>query len=284
MFDIKYTQNKYRNTDELKKIIKGLEISGKDIVLDIGAGSGAITKELSKYAGRVLAYEIDEKYFDNLQRDLSGYSNVSLLNKDFLKEPLPKEKFKVFSNIPFAFTSDIIRKITSEKSQMEEAYLFIQKESAERFIGEPKNTQISAILSYIYEMRIIKSFKRTEFKPIPNVDTVLLKIKRKNYIGKDFYLYRDFITYIFNQRNSNVLSTFKRLFTYDQLKYIRRYLNENALIKPGEIPNKYYFEIFNIFIKNGVKYRNVVNGYYNKYLSMHSHIEKRHRTTSSSME
>jgi len=278
MLDIKYSQNLYTNKEKLKEIIKLSEINFSDIVLDIGAGTGIITEELSRYAKQVIAYELDQKYFKKLEEKFKNNSNVVLKNENFLNVQLPKKTFKIFSNIPFFVTADIINKITDVNSKLEEAFLFVQKESAERFAGEPKNTQIATILSFMYEIKIREKFQKKDFKPMPNVDIVLLNIRRKDFNKKDFQLYRDFITYIFNQMNYSVLDTFKKLFTYKQLKYINQYLNKNRYSKPTDIPLDYYLNIFQEFKLNGKNYINKVNGYYSKHLKQHSNREKVHRT------
>jgi len=278
MIDIKYSQNLYRNNTNLQKLVNLSGINHNDIVLDIGAGTGTITEELSKYANKVIAYELDQKYFRKLEEKFKDSSNVIVKNENFLNIQLPQKAFKIFSNIPFFITSDIINKITDVNSKLEEAFLFVQKESAERFVGEPKNTQIATILSFMYEINIIEKFQRKDFKPIPNVDIVLLKIKRKGFDKRDFQLYRDFITYTFNQRNYSVLDTFKKLFTYKQLKYIKQYITKNKYNKPTDIPSDYYLSIFQEFKLNGKNYINKVNGYYLKHLEQHSKREKVHRT------
>ena len=278
MLDIKYSQNLYTNKEKLKEIIKLSEINFSDIVLDIGAGTGIIAEELSRYAKQVIAYELDQKYFKKLEEKFNNSSNIILKNENFLNIELPRKEFKIFSNIPFFITTDIINKITDVNSKLEEAFLFVQKESAERFAGEPKNTQIATILSFMYEIKIREKFQKKDFKPMPNVDIVLLNIRRKDFNKKDFQLYRDFITYIFNQMNYSVLDTFKKLFTYKQLKYINQYLNKNRYSKPTDIPLDYYLNIFQEFKLNGKNYVNRVNGYYSKHLKQHSNREKVHRT------
>ena len=278
MLDIKYSQNLYTNKEKLKEIIKLSEINFSDIVLDIGAGTGIIAEELSRYAKQVIAYELDQKYSRELEEKFNNSSNIILKNENFLNIELPRKEFKIFSNIPFFITTDIINKITDVNSKLEEAFLFVQKESAERFAGEPKNTQIATILSFMYEIKIREKFQKKDFKPMPNVDIVLLNIRRKDFNKKDFQLYRDFITYIFNQMNYSVLDTFKKLFTYKQLKYINQYLNKNRYSKPTDIPLDYYLNIFQEFKLNGKNYINKVNGYYSKHLKQHSNREKVHRT------
>lgn len=278
MVDIIYSQNIYQNQENLERIINSINLCNTDIVIDIGAGNGVITKELIKHSNNVIAYELDSQYFEILKDRFKENEQLVLINDDFLLSSLPTKEFKVFANIPFSLTSEIISKITSPNSKLVEAYLFVQKESAERYIGKPINTQISTILSYLYELDIIEIFDKWDFNPIPNIEIVLLKIKKKEIAEKEFLLYRDFVTYVFNQRNRNVIDTFKKLFTVNQLKYIKGYLLKNKYVKPSDIPSVYYLEIFNYFKGNGINYINRVKGYYIKHIEQHIKRERVNRT------
>ena len=275
MLDIKYSQNRYRNEKELENIISGLNISKEDTVLDIGAGNGNISKILSKYCKEVIAYELDTEIYERLKNDLekSEYENITLLNKNFLTSGLPKKPFKVFSNIPFFDTTEIIKKLTKSGSKLEEAYLFVQKEAGERYEGKQINTQTATILNGKYTINIFRELYREDFKPVPDIDIVILSIKKKENIVSDFNLYRDFVIYVFNQMNSDVLDTFKKIFTFNQLGYIKRELKKNEWNIPSEISKDYYLEIFNQFVKNDEKYISKVRGYYQRHLKIHEGIQ-----------
>ncbi len=278
MVDIQYTQNLYTNKEKLREIISSINLHSSDTVIDIGAGRGVITQELAKHCDNVVAYELDPKYSGILEELFKYNPNIVLKNEDFLTSTLPNKEYKVFANIPFSLTSDIINKITDIESKLLEAHLFVQKETSERYIGILKNTQIAAILSSTYELCVTENFDRGDFEPVPNVDVVLLRITKKDNPETEFKLYRDFITYIFNQMNSNVLDTFKKLFTKNQLSYIKEHLKRNNYNKPSDIPTKYYLETFQYFKTNGIDYRSVVQGYYTKHINQHLGREKINRT------
>jgi 23S rRNA (adenine-N6)-dimethyltransferase len=280
MVDIKYSQNFFTNQTLLRGMVERANISLTDTVLDIGAGNGTITRELCKYSDHVIAYEYDNKYFKELERNLSDNPSVILENKNFLTSGLPTKGFKVFSNIPFASTTDIISKLTEKDSALLEAYLFVQEEAAMRFVGEPVTTQIATILNARYNISIVKELDRGDFNPVPGVDIVLLKISKKVSQEKEFGLYRDFVTYIFNQMNKSVVDTFEKIFTEKQMVYIKKYLKENYSERPSEIKKDYYLELFKYFKLNGEKYRGRVQNYYQRYMQQHSKREKVNRTRS----
>jgi 23S rRNA (adenine-N6)-dimethyltransferase len=273
MLDIKYSQNRYRNEKELENIISGLNISKEDTVLDIGAGNGNISKILSKYCKEVIAYELDEEKYSELEEEVKGYENIMVLKRNFLESGLPKKSFKIFSNIPFFDTTEIIKKLTKSGSKLDEAYLFVQREAGERYEGRPVNTQTATILNGRYTVYVFKELYREDFKPVPDIDIVILRIKRKENILSDFNLYSDLVTYIFNQMNSDVLDTFKKIFTFNQLGYIKKELKKNEWNIPSDISKEYYLEIFNQFVKNDEKYISKVRGYYQRHLKMHEGIQ-----------
>ncbi len=278
MVDIKYTQNFYNNTSKISKLVSSIGIKENDIVLDVGAGKGILTNELGKYSKNVIAYELDSEYYEILKHTFHDRKNILLVNEDFTQVHLPKKPFKVFANIPFSLTADIVNKITSDESQLSEAYLFVQKESGDRFVGKPRNTQIATILSYRFNIEIIDSFQRGDFKPIPNVDIVLLKIVRKKNIDSEYLLFKDFVTYVFNQTEKDVYETFKKLFTFNQLKHIKEDLKRRNYTVPSDIPKEYFLKIFEYFKTNGLDYRNKVIGYFRMHVFQHSKREKINRT------
>lgn len=278
MVDIKYTQNFYNNTSKISKLLSSIGIKENDIVLDVGAGKGVLTNELEKYCKNVIAYELDPSYYEILKHTFHDRKNILLVNEDFTQVHLPKKPFKVFANIPFSLTADIVNKITSDESQLSEAYLFVQKESGDRFVGKPRNTQIATILSYRFNIEIIDSFQRGDFKPIPNVDIVLLKIVRKKNIDSEYLLFKDFVTYVFNQTEKDVSVSLKKLFTFNQLKYIKEELKQRNYTVPSDIPKEYFLKIFQYFKTNGLDYRNKVNGYYKMHIFQHLKREKINRT------
>ncbi len=277
MVDIRYSQNFYKNVNHLKEMVKNASFSSDDLVLDIGAGNGVITQELSKYTDNVTAFELDARYFKELTQNLSSTS-IKLINDDFLLTKLPARDFKIFSNIPFSLTSEIINKITAIDSNLVEAFLFVQEEAAERFLGIPFNTQIATVLGSTYTFSIVEELDRYDFSPVPSVDIVLLRIVKKQNPEIEFELYRDFVSYIFNQTNRLVIDTLKKIFTEKQMKYIKKYLLENSYSTPSDIPLGYYLEIFQYFKMNGDSYKKKVRGYYQKYTEQHSKREKVNRT------
>lgn len=103
--------------------------------------------------------------------------NVEIIANDFLRCRIFDTEYKIFANIPYNRTADILRKILYTEPVPREAYLIIQKEAAQKFSGLPNETQFSILAKPMFEFRIIRELRRTDFEPMPRVDSVLLQIK-----------------------------------------------------------------------------------------------------------
>lgn len=159
-----YSQNFFSNRELISKLIRGSSITSSDTVLEIGSGRGVITRELLKITPHVIAIEKDPQLTPHPQ--------------DFLSYALPSRPYKVFANIPFSITGDIIRKLLQTPNPPLDCYLVIQDEAAKKFIINPRSNTMAALLYYPWwEIRISHKFNRSDFQPMPKVDSVLLHIK-----------------------------------------------------------------------------------------------------------
>ncbi|MBD5080502.1 MAG: 23S ribosomal RNA methyltransferase Erm [Ruminococcaceae bacterium] len=171
------SQNFLTSRKIINKLISITTIASCDTVLEIGAGKGHITKALSEKCKKVISYEIDEKLYTHLKPQLNG--NVKLYYGDFLKSKLPSSPYKVFANIPFSKTTEIIRKLTSAHDLPESIWLIMEKGAAKRFCGLPKDNINSLLLKPFFDSKIIWYFNRNDFHPAPNTDVVMLEMKLK---------------------------------------------------------------------------------------------------------
>ncbi len=98
----------------IQRIIRLADIQKEDTVLEIGTGKGHLTEALCKRAGKVRSVEIDKKLMESAQKRLMKFDNVELASGDFMKYRLPeKGDYKVFANIPFFLTTQIVVKLSS---------------------------------------------------------------------------------------------------------------------------------------------------------------------------
>lgn len=109
------------------------------------------------------------------------HKNVKVIAQDFLQAKLPDESYKVFANIPFRLSADIVRKLTNnnEMHAPRSIYLIVQKQFAQKIVPSDWHftSQLGTQLAPWWQTRIRRPLRRTDFTPPPAVDTVLLELK-----------------------------------------------------------------------------------------------------------
>jgi 16S rRNA (adenine1518-N6/adenine1519-N6)-dimethyltransferase len=189
-FKKKYGQNFIKDPGIIKKIVSSTNITKNDLVIEVGPGSGVLTKELSLVAKNVLCYEIDNSLEDVLSVNLSDCNNVEIIFEDFLKRDVSKdiEKFDyndlyVVANIPYYITTDIIKSIINSNINPKELVLMIQKEVGDRYTSSPGSREYSSItvlLNYHFIIKKLFNVGRKNFVPEPKVDSVVISLKRRD--------------------------------------------------------------------------------------------------------
>lgn len=176
-----HSQHFLRNPRLIAELIGHSNIRRGDLVIDIGAGSGAITAVLARRCRQVLAYENEPGILNKLQQNMRRHKNVKVIAQDFLLAKLPDEPYKVFANIPFHLSADIVRKLTNndETHTPQAIYLIVQKQFAQKLVPSDRHftSQLGAQLAPWWQTRIRRPLRRTDFTPPPAVDTVLLELK-----------------------------------------------------------------------------------------------------------
>lgn len=160
-------------------LIDAARIDADDQVLEIGAGEGAVTKELAKKAGKVIAVEIDRDLIPTLKESLKDFKNVEIVNADILK--LEPNRYtlatKIVGSIPYQITSPLIHQLLSLKNLPKTITFIVQKEVAEKIVAAtPKATYLSNFVAHFGKAEIIRVIKPGAFRPAPNVSSAILRI------------------------------------------------------------------------------------------------------------
>ena len=210
--NLRVSQNFLTSAALNSRIVGLAKLKSHDHVVEIGAGKGHLTKQLLSRCGQVTAVEIDPALYERLAESYGGAPNLRLICGDFLSWTLPKTPFKVFANIPFNHTTDILKRLTACPA-LQEAWLVMEKGAAKRFMGKPQETLSSLLLAPFFECSIRYHFRREDFHPAPKVDCVLLQIKRKTSPDipyADYHAYRRFLTQCFDNRNGGICKILTR--------------------------------------------------------------------------
>lgn len=179
------SQNFLTKASLARRLVGLSSINSQDTALEIGSGSGIITRELLHITPRVITIEKDPKFTD---RPL-----------DFLTYPLPAFPYKIFSNIPFSITGEIVKKILFASNPPVDCYLIIQTEAAAKFMVHPHANTMLAILAYPYfNVQILHRLRPTDFRPLPKVATCFIRLQPHRLLSlSDQPDYRNFVVHRF---------------------------------------------------------------------------------------
>ena len=243
-------QNFLRDPKQVRRLVWMSSIGPSDTVYEIGPGNGIITAALARVANRVIAIERDPELVRRLRERFRVLENVEIVEQDFLGYLFQTRANKVFANIPYNITAQILRKILDKRSHLDEAYLILQKEAAQKISGSPKETLVSILAKPCFEFRILCRLKRTDFRPVPNVDSVLLSITRRPrplLQTQDVTLFREFVEYGFRRWKPNLKLAYKHVFTYTRWKRMARELHFPINATPTELTFEQWVELYRRF-------------------------------------
>ena len=249
-------QNFLTDKNILENIVKAANIKSNSLVIEVGPGSGNLTKYIAKVAGKVLCYEIDKRLDEILSENLYEFNNIEIIFDDFLKRDIKKdiEKYNfdtlyLVANLPYYITTPIIEKVISSNLPFKQITIMIQKEVGDRFNAKPRTKEYNSLTVYLnYYFNIKREFivSRNAFIPKPNVDSIVISLIKK-----------DNLMYLKNEKLFNKLLRdsfkFKRKTIKNNLKNYNLETIQNVLKKYGysltsraeELPLEVFVELTN---------------------------------------
>lgn len=172
-------QNFLCDRNIIGKMIETAGLTREDSVLEIGPGTGNLTREIAKTAGRAAVVEFDPKMVEILKETLKDFPAVEIIEIDILKfdEKRIKPPYKVVSNLPFYLAAPVIRKFLESGNPPESLTVIVQKEVAQRITAKPPRMSILAVAVQYYAAAGIGGYiSKNCFWPAPKVDCAILKI------------------------------------------------------------------------------------------------------------
>lgn len=200
-----HAQHFLRSPRLVAELVGHSNIRKNDVVYDLGAGSGVIASVLANRCKKVIAVEVEPNALKNLCKNLGNVLNVDIIEQDILALKIPDGRYKIFSNIPFSQSAEIVRKFTEADNPPIAMYLIVQKQFARKLVPSDRHftAQLGAQLAPQFSTRIRKPLRKTDFTPPPAVDTVLLELKLREeplLPANEVPVYRDFVARCFAEQ------------------------------------------------------------------------------------
>jgi 23S rRNA (adenine-N6)-dimethyltransferase len=158
------------------RVVADAGIAPGELVVDIGAGTGAVTAPLVAAGARVIAVELHPQRLAIL-RDRFADDDVTVVRADAADLRLPRRPFRVVANPPFAVTSQVLKRLLSPGSRLVRADLVVQRAAAHRWAAG--RAPGAGRWARDYQVGVGRRIPRSAFAPRPPVDCTLLRITRR---------------------------------------------------------------------------------------------------------
>jgi 16S rRNA (adenine1518-N6/adenine1519-N6)-dimethyltransferase len=170
----------------LGRIVEAAGINENDLVLEVGAGSGILTRELASRAARVISVELDERFLPSLEALAAEHPSLSVIRGDILRLDLMEllggtGKWKLVANIPYYLSAPLLGKMCAEgRGSLKMMVLMLQEEVARRLAALPSTKSYGALtllVRYFFSAEILFPVPRSAFVPPPRVDSAVIRLE-----------------------------------------------------------------------------------------------------------
>ena len=253
-FDYKKSlgQNFLMDKNIIHKISDSINPDENDLIVEIGPGAGALTKELIKKNCDVICFEIDTRVKEILESIES--EKLKIVFNDFLKvnlkEYIDETKYKKIyfvGNLPYYITTAIINKIIDE-SNPHEITIMVQKEVGERFMSKPNSRDygsLSVFLQYNFDVTKVVNVNKRCFEPIPKVDSVVVKLsKNKKIQAQNEEKFYKLIKDSFTQKRKNLRNNLRN-YDLNKIENILKKYNKDLTARAESLTIEEFVDISN---------------------------------------
>ncbi|WP_434328664.1 16S rRNA (adenine(1518)-N(6)/adenine(1519)-N(6))-dimethyltransferase RsmA [Mycoplasma capricolum subsp. capricolum] len=259
-----YGQNFISDLNLINKIVDVLDQNKDQLIIEIGPGKGALTKELVKRFDKVVVIEIDQDMVEILKTKFN-HSNLEIIQADVLeidlKQLISKYDYKnisIISNTPYYITSEILFKTLQISDLLTKAVFMLQKEVALRICSNKNENNYNnlSIACQFYSQRNFEFVvNKKMFYPIPKVDSAIVSLTFNNIYKKqinDDKKFIEFVRILFNNKRKTILNNLNNIIQNKNkaLEYLKT-LNISRNLRPEQLDIDEYIKLFNlIYISN----------------------------------
>lgn len=247
-------QNFLIDNNIIRKIYDSINVNKDDLIIEIGPGMGALTKELKNKSANILCYEIDKDMMPYLNKYVDEKTKV--VYKDILNAEIREDvkninfnKLYIVGNLPYYITTSIIKHLISLDLPIEEMIFMVQEEVADRFTASCGNSDYGSITLYLnYYFNVEKMFKVSKkcFNPIPKVESAIIKFsKRLNKLDVNKDDYFKIINQSFKMKRKTLKNNLNN-YDFNKIKEILNKYNLSETVRAEQLSEDIFVEITKI--------------------------------------
>ncbi|MFH8366718.1 ErmE/ErmH/ErmO/ErmR family 23S rRNA (adenine(2058)-N(6))-methyltransferase [Streptomyces sp. NPDC018031] len=209
------SQNFLTDPAAVDRLVRAARPHPDGLLLEVGAGKGALTEALAPHCRELIAYEIDRHLLPGLRDRLSHRPHVRIVHQDFLAARPPRVPFAVAANVPYARTSDVVTWCL-RAPRLTSATLLTQLEYARKRTGGFGRWSLLTVRTWPeFDWRMCGRVGRRSFRPVPRVDSGILRLERRPRplitTAPDLAAYRDLVELGFSGTGGTLFASLRRV-------------------------------------------------------------------------
>ncbi|CAN5562102.1 16S rRNA (adenine(1518)-N(6)/adenine(1519)-N(6))-dimethyltransferaseRsmA [soil metagenome] len=218
-----FGQNFLVDQNIINKIISALNPQTGEIIIEIGAGRGALTEKLVESGANVIAIEFEREMITVLKNKFGQKENISLIEQDALKTDFNEitmtknqsPKPKLVANLPYNIATAILQKLIEQREVFSEMILMFQREVVGRIsaqVGSSERGFLSVLTQNYLSTETLFDVPPEAFRPMPKVWSSVMRLKPKAQTVENIELFRKIISIAFAQKRKTILNNLKKEF------------------------------------------------------------------------
>lgn len=250
-------QNFLMHAQTAQRIVQAAGVTESSVVLEIGPGTGMLTRELLAKAGKVIAVEADHSLLPELTETFAkeiGEGKLVLINQDIrsFEAKTLNTPYILVANIPYYITGEIIRQFLTETHKPSSMTLLVQKEVAVRIARETKESLLSLSVKAFGTPKYCFTVPRGAFRPAPNVDSAVLSVEN---IRPDAFSSREeeevFFSILragFSQKRKRLAKNFEQVYSAPKIQASFESLELSPNVRAEDIPEEMWRKLTHLLV------------------------------------
>jgi 23S rRNA (adenine-N6)-dimethyltransferase len=246
-------QNFLKDKRVARRIVEEARVDKDDLVVELGAGGGMLTRQLARAAREVVAAEYDPYWVSLLKERFSGDGHVRVVYEDALRVKLSRDPFRVVANVPFCITTSILHRLLDDPTAPPEtAHLLVQKQVALKHARSTPTTSKTLNWSPWYELSTGLELPANAFNPKPEVEACLMVAAKRDPPLVDpchRHLFRALVRLAFDGCGNTVGRVLRPILTKVQLRRLVRDNGFSPDVNPSMLTPHQWASVFGFMIR-----------------------------------